>query len=74
MRVVLSGASGLIGEALVASLRGDGHEVTRLVRRAARGDDEVQWRPDAGELDQARVQEAIERYEIDPEAPIPTTV
>ncbi|MGH2882232.1 MAG: transketolase-like TK C-terminal-containing protein, partial [Solirubrobacteraceae bacterium] len=29
---------------------------------------------DAGELDRARVQEAIERYEIDPEAPIPTTV
>ncbi|MGH2867865.1 MAG: pyruvate dehydrogenase (acetyl-transferring), homodimeric type, partial [Solirubrobacteraceae bacterium] len=29
---------------------------------------------DAGELDQTRVQEAIERYEIDPEAPMPTTV
>jgi pyruvate dehydrogenase E1 component len=29
---------------------------------------------DAGELDPARVQEAIERYEIDPEAPIPTSV
>jgi pyruvate dehydrogenase E1 component len=29
---------------------------------------------DAGELDHARVQEAIERYEIDPEAPMPTTV
>ncbi len=29
---------------------------------------------DRGELPAARVQEAIERYEIDPEAPIPTTV
>jgi pyruvate dehydrogenase E1 component len=29
---------------------------------------------DAGELEPARVQEAIERYEIDPEAPIPTSV
>jgi pyruvate dehydrogenase E1 component len=29
---------------------------------------------DAGELDQSRVQEAIERYGIDPEAPIPTSV
>ncbi|MGN6871217.1 MAG: pyruvate dehydrogenase (acetyl-transferring), homodimeric type [Solirubrobacteraceae bacterium] len=29
---------------------------------------------DAGELDHARVQEAIERYGIDPEAPIPTSV
>ncbi|HEY5317538.1 MAG TPA: pyruvate dehydrogenase (acetyl-transferring), homodimeric type, partial [Solirubrobacteraceae bacterium] len=29
---------------------------------------------DAGDLEPARVQEAIERYEIDPEAPIPTSV
>jgi uncharacterized protein (TIGR01777 family) len=47
----MSGASGLIGTALAASLAADGHEVTRLVRRTPRGADEVQWRPDAGELD-----------------------
>jgi pyruvate dehydrogenase E1 component len=29
---------------------------------------------DEGMIDRARVQEAIERYEIDPEAPMPTTV
>ena len=29
---------------------------------------------DEGIVDRARVQEAIERYEIDPEAPMPTTV
>ncbi|MBV9918555.1 MAG: pyruvate dehydrogenase (acetyl-transferring), homodimeric type [Solirubrobacterales bacterium] len=29
---------------------------------------------DLGEIDASRVQEAIERYEIDPEAPLPTTV
>ncbi len=29
---------------------------------------------DAGDVDPARVQEAIERYELDPEAPIPTSV
>jgi pyruvate dehydrogenase E1 component len=29
---------------------------------------------DAGDVDRARVQEAIERYELDPEAPMPTTV
>ena len=29
---------------------------------------------DAGAIDAARVQEAIERYEIDPDAPMPTTV
>jgi pyruvate dehydrogenase E1 component len=29
---------------------------------------------DAGEIDAARVREAIDRYEIDPDAPLPTTV
>jgi pyruvate dehydrogenase E1 component len=29
---------------------------------------------DEGQVEPARVQEAIERYEIDPEAPLPTTV
>ncbi|HEY2769036.1 MAG TPA: pyruvate dehydrogenase (acetyl-transferring), homodimeric type [Solirubrobacteraceae bacterium] len=29
---------------------------------------------DAGKIDAARVREAIERYEIDPDAPLPTTV
>ena len=33
MRVVVAGSSGLIGTALVAHLRGAGHEVLRLVRR-----------------------------------------
>lgn len=51
MRIVLSGASGLIGTALTASLRADAHTVTTLVRRPARAVDEAQWRPDAGELD-----------------------
>lgn len=45
MRIAITGASGLIGRALVASLRGDGHEVTRLVRSeaAARAPDAVFW-------------------------------
>src|SRR5690554_5655774 len=42
-RVVVSGASGLIGGALVASLRADGVRVVELVRREARTSDEVQW-------------------------------
>ncbi|PRB15569.1 TIGR01777 family oxidoreductase [Microbacterium sp. MYb62] len=47
-RIVVSGASGLIGSALVSSLRSDGVEVTTLVRRAPRSEDETQWEP--GEL------------------------
>ncbi len=42
-RVIVSGASGLIGSALVASLRADGVEVTRLVRRPAQAPDEMEW-------------------------------
>lgn len=49
--VVVTGASGLIGTALVASLRADGVRVTTLVRRPARGADEVSWLQDSEPLD-----------------------
>ncbi|MET9529156.1 MULTISPECIES: TIGR01777 family oxidoreductase [unclassified Streptomyces] len=45
MRIAIAGASGLIGTALGRSLRADGHEVVRLVRRAARAADETEWDP-----------------------------
>ncbi|MER5362521.1 TIGR01777 family oxidoreductase [Streptomyces sp. NPDC002785] len=44
-RIAVTGASGLIGAALVRSLRADGHEVVRLVRHPARAGDEVEWDP-----------------------------
>jgi uncharacterized protein len=50
MRVVLAGASGLIGRALRDALRADAHEVTVLVRRRPR-EGEAQWAPDRRELD-----------------------
>lgn len=50
-RVVVSGASGLIGGALVESLRADGVEVTQLVRRPARAAHEVEWLTSAEPLD-----------------------
>lgn len=49
MRVIISGASGLIGSALSASLRADGHQVVALVRREA-GADEIRWDPANGVL------------------------
>lgn len=42
-RIVISGASGLIGRALTRSLLADGVEVVRLVRRPPRGSDEIEW-------------------------------
>ncbi len=44
MRVLISGASGLIGSALTRELRAAGHETVALVRRTA-GPGEVQWDP-----------------------------
>lgn len=55
MKVVVSGASGLIGSALVPALRAGGHEVTRLVRRDETAADEVRWDPSTGDLDASRL-------------------
>lgn len=50
--VAITGASGFIGSALVASLLADGHRVVRLVRRqAAPGAGEVEWHPEKGTID-----------------------
>ncbi|GAA3206570.1 TIGR01777 family oxidoreductase [Microbacterium terregens] len=52
-RVVVAGASGLIGSALVDSLRADGIRVTTLVRRPAETADEIEWLADSSPLDPA---------------------
>jgi len=51
VKVVLGGASGLIGSTLVPAFRAAGHDVVRLVRRDAAAADEVRWDPARGELD-----------------------
>jgi uncharacterized protein len=51
MRIVIGGSSGLIGTELVDSLRKDGHEVLRLVRRKPAAASEIHWNPATGELD-----------------------
>lgn len=56
MKVVVAGASGFVGAALLPALRGEGHRVLRLVRREPRADDEVQWNPAAGVLDIRRLE------------------
>ncbi len=50
MRILTAGASGLIGSELIRQLREGGHRVTRLVRRAPSGPDEVRWQPETGDL------------------------
>jgi len=54
MDIAITGASGLIGTALSASLTSQGHRPIALVRRAAKaGADEIQWDPAGGTIDAA---------------------
>jgi uncharacterized protein (TIGR01777 family) len=57
MKIVVSGASGLIGTQLVAKLSQSGHEVIRLVRRSPKAG-EIQWNPKSGTLDAAALEGA----------------
>jgi len=58
MRILISGASGFLGVQLVERLKGDGHEVTRLVRRTAAAPDEATWQPAQGQIDPQTVADA----------------
>ncbi|MFE3767539.1 TIGR01777 family oxidoreductase [Streptomyces sp. NPDC059104] len=58
MRIALTGSSGLIGKALVRSLRADGHDTVRFVRRAPAAPGEARWDPRAGYVDPAGLEGA----------------
>jgi len=45
VKIAVTGASGLIGGALLSALRSGGHEVLQLVRRTPRTADEHRWDP-----------------------------
>ena len=47
MQVAVTGSSGLIGTALVAALRADGHQVIRLIRTGSAAPDTLVWDPRA---------------------------
>jgi uncharacterized protein len=56
MKVLMTGATGLVGTALAASLRADGHMVCRLLRKkdadaqSSRADCDIGWEPKSGEF------------------------
>lgn len=56
MKVIVTGATGLVGSALIRSLLSEGHNVTRLVRGGAQafsapGTKAVHWEPAKGNID-----------------------
>lgn len=57
MKIALTGTSGLLGRALVARLRADGHDVWPLVRRpVAAAASAVFWDPSTGQIDKPRLE------------------
>jgi len=53
VKVLISGASGLIGTELNLQLKAQGHQVVRLVRRPARSAEELSWSPGLAPLEPA---------------------
>jgi uncharacterized protein len=50
MKVLIAGASGLVGSALIPTLETAGTEVKRMVRSSDRGG-EIEWQIDTAKLD-----------------------
>ncbi len=61
MKLLVTGAGGLIGTALVERARREGHTVTRLVRNGSspsRGTAAVTWAPEQGQIDVSALERA----------------
>ncbi len=57
MKVLISGATGLVGKALTKSLQADGHSVARLIRPgAAANPGDVHWDPSSAMVDLASLE------------------
>lgn len=55
-RIAVTGASGLIGSALVGKLKSEGYTVQRLVRRPTVSSEEIFWNPTTQEIDLAALE------------------
>jgi uncharacterized protein len=61
MKILISGASGLVGSALARTLRDEGHTVARLLRPGgAAASDDVQWDPAASAIVDAAAIEGVD--------------
>ena len=52
MKIIIAGASGFVGAALIPKLEREGHRIVRLVRGPVTDPAaEISWKPEAGRLD-----------------------
>jgi uncharacterized protein (TIGR01777 family) len=58
MKILISGASGLVGKHLIPTLKEKNHEVYKLVRKTSENSDEIQWDAEKGfsETEQAKLE------------------
>lgn len=56
MKILITGATGMIGSQLTAFLQGGGHTVHRLTRGQPASDTDIQWDPAASVLDPAKLE------------------
>lgn len=54
MKILISGASGLVGTNLIPTLITKGHEVFKLVRKTSKTSDEIQWDAEKGFSDEEK--------------------
>jgi uncharacterized protein len=54
-KIVIAGASGLVGSALIPSLKSEGAEVTRLVRSTPKAG-EIEWHPNGDQIEPAKLE------------------
>ncbi len=48
MKILISGASGLVGSALIPTLMAKGHSIVKLVRKQPKGSGEIRWDSEKG--------------------------
>ncbi|MHB8410582.1 MAG: TIGR01777 family oxidoreductase [Candidatus Acidiferrales bacterium] len=63
VKIIISGSSGLVGSALINSLRADGHSIARLVRsgspsQTGPASENIRWEPPTGSIDLAGMEGA----------------
>ena len=56
MKILITGSTGLVGSALIPSLKSSGHQIVRLVRSKPKDASEVYWNPEQGTINAAELE------------------